>query len=76
MLYECHRSQNAKRAGAVHATYLIFGTKKATHENGSDGDIDMTNSASQHDSFTEAVPTSTLSLVPEERLEGVYYLGL
>ncbi|KAJ4300244.1 CDC27 protein [Collariella sp. IMI 366227] len=74
MLYEFHRSQNAKRSGAVHATYLIFGTKKAVHElsqNGSDGDINMTISAPEHDSFTEAVSTSTMSLVFEERLEEV-----
>ncbi|KAL2137437.1 hypothetical protein VTI74DRAFT_58 [Chaetomium olivicolor] len=74
MLYEFHRSQNVKRPGAVHATYLVYGTKKAVGElsqNGSDGDVEMTSSAPEHDSFPEAVPTSTLSLVPEEQLREV-----
>jgi DNA polymerase delta subunit 3 len=75
MLYEFHRSQNAKRPGAVHATYLVYGTKRASDgpsasQNGTDGDVDMTSSAPEVESLTEVVPTSTFSLVPEERLKG------
>ena len=77
MLYEFHRSQNAKRPGAVHATYLVYGTKRATSapsesRNGTDGDIEMSSSAMEVDSLTEVVPASILSLVPEEQLKGKY----
>jgi DNA polymerase delta subunit 3 len=75
MLYEFHRSQNARRLGAVHATYLVYGTKTAADgppakQNGEDGDIDMTSSAPEIEYLAETVPTFTLSLVPEERLKG------
>ena len=75
MLYEFHRSQNAKRLGAVHATYLVYGTKKAANapsesQNGADGDIEMSSSAVEVDSLDEVVPASVLSLVPEEQLKG------
>ncbi|KAK4103514.1 hypothetical protein N658DRAFT_420672 [Parathielavia hyrcaniae] len=70
MLYEFHRSQNAKRPGAVHATYLVYGTKRAGTRS-TDGDIDMSSSAPEVESLTEDVPTSTLSLVPEERLKEI-----
>ncbi|KAK4238645.1 DNA polymerase subunit Cdc27 [Achaetomium macrosporum] len=74
MLYEFHRSQNAKRPGAVHATYLVYGTKIARDgpsaaQNGGEGDIEMASSPPEAESLTEVVPTSTLSLVPEERLK-------
>lgn len=75
MLYEFHRNQNAKRPGAVHATYLVYGTKKAADErsaarNGADGDIEMTSSMPEVESLSDLVPTFTLSLVPEEQLNG------
>lgn len=75
MLYEFHRTQNARRPGAVHATYLVYGTKKAAGglsagQNGADGDIDMTSSAPEVESLADTVPTLTLSLVPEARLNG------
>ncbi|KAK4134178.1 hypothetical protein BT67DRAFT_310439 [Trichocladium antarcticum] len=73
MLYEFHRTQNARRPGAVHATYLVYGTKNAAGglsagQNGPDGDIDMTSSAPEVESLADTVPILTLSLVPEERL--------
>ena len=82
MLYEFHRSQNAKRPGAVHATYLVYGTKHAADgeskpQNGADDDVEMTSSAPEVDSLAELVPAFTLSLIPEERLKGQskpYYL--
>lgn len=75
MLYEFHRNQNAKRPGAVHATYLIYGSKKAPDtasapQRGNDGDIEMTSSAPETEPLDEVVPTLTLSLVPEEQLKG------
>ncbi|AEO55164.1 hypothetical protein MYCTH_2298705 [Thermothelomyces thermophilus ATCC 42464] len=73
MLYEFHRNQNAKRPGAVHATYLIYGTKRApdkapASQHGNDGDVEMASSAPEIESFAEVVPTLTLSLVPEGQL--------
>lgn len=72
MLYEFHRSQNAKRPGAVHATYLINGTKKSSDgpRNGTDGDVEMGSSPPEAGSLVEVIPSSALCLVPEERLEG------
>jgi DNA polymerase delta subunit 3 len=72
MLYEFHRTQNAKRPGAVHATYLINGTKKSSDgpRNGADGDVEMGSSPPEAGSLMEAIASSALCLVPEERLEG------
>jgi DNA polymerase delta subunit 3 len=72
MLFEFHRSQNAKRPGAVHATYLVYGTKNASDapRNSDDGDVEMSSSAPEVESLTDVVPTFTLSLIPEERLTG------
>jgi DNA polymerase delta subunit 3 len=77
MLYEFHRSQNAKRPGVVHATYLVYGTKTASDgssasQNGTDGDIEMASSPPEAESLAEVVPTFTMSLVPEERLKGKF----
>ncbi|KAK3323580.1 DNA polymerase subunit Cdc27 [Cercophora scortea] len=75
MLYDFHKTQNEKRAGAVHATYLIYGVKQhvelasASH-NGGDGDVEMTSSMPDVDSVDDdVVPTFTLSIVAEEGLE-------
>jgi len=77
MLYEFHKSQNAKRPGAVHATYLVYGTKKhvggpGVSQNGSGDDVEMASSAPELESLAEVVPTLTLSLVPEEQLNGQF----
>jgi DNA polymerase delta subunit 3 len=76
MLYDFHRTQNAKRPGAVHATYLVYGTKKpsmdtALESPNGDGDVEMTGSAPERDSVVESIPTSTLTLVPEDQLKGL-----
>ncbi|GAB1319052.1 CDC27 protein [Madurella fahalii] len=73
MLYEFHRNQNAKRPGAVYATYLVYGITKAADEpstarNGADGDIEMTSSMPEVETLSDVVPTFTLSLIPEEQL--------
>jgi len=71
MLYDFHKSQNDRRPGAVHATYLLYGSKKpAVSENGNDGDIEMTSSFPDTESITETAPTFSLSLIPENRLIG------
>jgi len=50
MLYEFHRSQNGRKPGSIHATYLLCGTRKfeapsITNGNGNikngDGDVPM-----------------------------------
>ncbi|KAK4109931.1 hypothetical protein N656DRAFT_714991 [Canariomyces notabilis] len=74
MLYEFHKSQNAKRPGSVHATYLVYGAKKPGNEqptarDSADGDIDMTSSPPEFESSSDIIPTFSLSLVPEERLD-------
>lgn len=71
MLYEFHKSQNGKRPGAVHATYIVYGIKNAeTVKNGTDGDIEMTSSMPDVESFDDVVPTFTLTLIQEENLKG------
>ncbi|KAI1340281.1 DNA polymerase subunit Cdc27 [Xylariaceae sp. FL0016] len=70
MLYEFHRVQNAKRPGTLHATYLVYGTKRKVEQH--DGDVEMTDSQKSDEfqvSFSDEVPTYTLSLVREEALQ-------
>ncbi|KAK3688434.1 DNA polymerase subunit Cdc27 [Podospora appendiculata] len=75
MLYDFHKTQNEKRAGVVHATYLVYGVKPAVDlasasHNGGDGDVEMTSSMPDVDSVDDdVVPTFTLSIVAEEGLE-------
>lgn len=74
MLFDFHNSQNEKRAGTVHATYMIYGTKKAAHTNGHTqhgDDVEMTSSPPEAVPITEEGPLITLSLVAEENLTGV-----
>jgi DNA polymerase delta subunit 3 len=73
MLYDFHKTQNDRRPGAVHATYLVHGAKKATgHLKGGDGDVDMAYSSPDNESIAEGMPVLTLSLVPEDQLNGVH----
>lgn len=69
MLYDFHKWQNDKKPGSVYATYLIYGAKKAIE---TDGDVEMSSSMPEMDSFSEQLPTNTLTLVTEEKLEGAY----
>lgn len=74
MLYEFHSTQNQKHPGTVHATYMIFGVKRASPANGhsnADGDVEMTSSPPVAPTEVEEVPVATLSLVSEENLIGV-----
>lgn len=71
MLYEFHKYQNDRRPGTIHATYIIYGVKKAADErNGADGDVEMTSSVPEAESLDEAVPIFSLSLVQEDKLKG------
>ncbi|KUI55114.1 DNA polymerase delta subunit 3 [Cytospora mali] len=74
MLYDFHAWQNNKRSGAVHATYMVYGIKKAAQTNGHsqhDGDVEMTSSPPEVGEAAEEVPVMTLSLVAEENLKEV-----
>ncbi|KLU81786.1 hypothetical protein MAPG_00867 [Magnaporthiopsis poae ATCC 64411] len=64
MLYEFHKSQNDRKAGSVHATYLMYGVKRAVEQpsQADDGDVAMAEEPSEH------VPIYTLSIAKEEDL--------
>lgn len=68
MLYDFYKYQNALRADSVHATYLVCGSKASDTQ--PDGDVEMSSSMPEHESFSDAVPTITLTVVKEESLEG------
>ncbi len=75
MLYEFHKSQNARKPGSLHATYVVYGTKQdsplsQTAAKG-DEDVEMSSSMPEIESIPEHVPTATLSLVPEAQLKGM-----
>jgi hypothetical protein len=70
MLYDFHIWQNSIEAGKVHATYIILGTRKPTAQ--SDGDVEMASSAPEGDYYDSEVATQSLTLVTEERLEGIH----
>lgn len=74
MLYEFHKWQNDKHPGTLHATYLVYGSKKKPEKaEERDGDVKMTdsqNSEEMHVPFSDEVPTYILSLVKEEQLQG------
>ncbi|KAI0897175.1 DNA polymerase subunit Cdc27 [Annulohypoxylon nitens] len=75
MLYEFHKWQNDKHPGTLHATYLVYGSKKKPDKaEEQDGDVKMTdsqNSEEMHVPFSDEVPTYILSLVKEEQLHDV-----
>jgi DNA polymerase delta subunit 3 len=75
MLYDFHKWQNGKRPGSVHATYLVYGTKKDEQASTQpqptqDDDVDMMSSIPEPEEDDDMVPVWTLSLVPEDRLKG------
>ncbi|PHH83567.1 hypothetical protein CDD82_7128 [Ophiocordyceps australis] len=70
VLYDFYKQQNALHASSIHATYLVYGTRRdAPLVQSQDGTI----KSSFPDSDSGYVPpgTPTLSLVPEERLDDV-----
>lgn len=81
MLFDFHQNQNAKKANAIHATYLISGTKRSiddtTETNVQSGeDISMRSSPFMSsiperedvDSQEQSAKKSTLLIVREEEL--------
>jgi DNA polymerase delta subunit 3 len=83
MLYEFHNTQNAKKPGSIHATYLISGTKRPeepTNVRTKDGEDEYmqsspfmaSNSMSQPDGGTGASSYLTITLTPEESLESSF----
>lgn len=73
MLYDFHTWQNGKHSGTVHATYMVYGTKKAAQTNGhsqQDGDVQMASSPPDMEPAAEEVAVTTLSLLAEENLKG------
>ncbi|KAK0627723.1 DNA polymerase subunit Cdc27 [Immersiella caudata] len=76
MLYDFHKSQNDRRPGAIHATYLVYGSKDGISRSsyGSDGDIEMASSPPDVDYLhNDTFHSFELTLIPEERLK--YELG-
>ena len=84
MLYEFHRTQNAKRPNSVHATYLVIGRKRRqTTHNGvhikMDEDTPMESSpmpsslpVPESEQEVEQTPTTSVTLVKEENFEGIF----
>ena len=83
MLYDFHQKQNAKKPGAIHATYLLSGTRKPEDPislNGDekkDGEDDymqsspfMNSSVPQPEEGTGESSVLSITLVREEDLEG------
>jgi len=73
MLYDFHKWQNDKRPGTMHATYIVYGTKSVPHQE--DEDVEMTDSQMSddvHSAYSDHVPTLTMSLVTEEKLQGEF----
>lgn len=76
MLYEFHAWQNGKRSGSVHATYMLYGTRKAAQTNGhsqKEGDVEMASSPPEPEVVSDDGPVVTLSVVAEESLKGTIY---
>jgi DNA polymerase delta subunit 3 len=68
MLYDFYKYQNALRPDSVHATYLVCGPKASDIQ--PDGDVEMSSSMPEHDSFSDTVPTITVTVAKEENLAG------
>lgn len=69
MLYDFHKWQNDKRPDTLHATYLVYGTRRKQVE--ANGDVEMTDSQSD---IGAEVPSSTLTLVRQEKLQGTSFM--
>ena len=71
MLFDFHKSQNARKPGSIHATYLVYGIRSNNGPGKDDGDVEMSSSLGDADSIAEHVPTTGLTLVREEDLNGM-----
>lgn len=72
MLFDFHKTQNARKPNSVHATYLVAGTRvpEPLVPRQDDGDVDMNSSLPEVDSIPEQLPVLTVSLVREDLLNG------
>ena len=81
MLYDFHRSENAKKTQSVNATYVITGVQKppekpATNGHAKDGEDEVMQSCPfmssmpQPEVAEEEIRTTSMILVREEDLEG------
>lgn len=68
MLYDFHKYQNGQTPDSVHATYLVYGSKAAPLQ--ADGDVEMASSMPEQDGDSDAVSTTTVTLVAEDKLQG------
>lgn len=89
MLYEFHRTQNARKPGSVHASYLICGARKTveTHSqtNGTQsqneedsfmqGSSFISSSMPEQETESDAIHVLSITLVKEEDLEGRFVLA-
>lgn len=77
-LFDFHTAQNAKKAGSLHATYLLYGTKTgdgtrlAQNGGSTDEDIDMEDDLLPDYLQSDRVATTTITLVAEENLESMF----
>lgn len=62
MLYDFHQKQNARKPGALHATYLVTGHKKVQQVQQSNG----TQSQDGEDSFMQSSPFMSSSMPMQE----------
>ena len=73
MLYDFYKSQNDRKPGSIHATYVVYGSVKSEEPSSQvqpDGDVEMSSSLPEIESSAEQVPTMVMSLVNEDRLKG------
>lgn len=82
MLYEFHRTQNFKKPGSIHATYLLNGVPSiprgsSTDGHQADGEVThmqsspyMSSSMAQEDIEEENISSRKVILAREEDLEG------
>ncbi|PHH60835.1 hypothetical protein CDD81_1132 [Ophiocordyceps australis] len=70
VLYDFYKQQNAVNASSIHATYLVYGTRRDAPLVQSRDDT-INSSFPDSDSGYAPPATPTLSLVPEERLDYV-----
>lgn len=69
MLYDFHKYQNAMKPDSVHATYLVYGSMPAPIPE-ADGDVEMSSSMPDQDELSDTVPTTTMTLTSEGKLQG------
>ena len=83
MLFDFHRTQNARKPGSLHATYLIAGQRKTTQlsqtkgthtQDGENslmaGSSFMSSSMPDQEVEKEKIPITSITLAGEEDLEG------